>query len=158
MSQPLFDREILRACLVPHRQAGRRIVFTNGCFDLIHPGHVRLLERARELGDVLVLGLNSDASVARLKGSGRPILRLAERADVLAALRAVDLIAAFDEDTPLELIQSVRPDVLVKGGDWRPDQVVGRDVVEASGGRVAIVPFVEGLSTSELLRRVRGCG
>ncbi len=156
MSHPLFDPEILESRLEPYRGADRRIVFTNGCFDLIHPGHVQLLEKARQLGDLLVLGLNSDESVRRLKGPGRPILRLPERVEVLAALRPVDLIAAFEEDSPLELIRRVRPDVLVKGGDWRPDQVVGREDVEATGGRVEIVPLVEGLSTSELLRRVRG--
>jgi rfaE bifunctional protein nucleotidyltransferase chain/domain len=158
VSQPLFDRELLDSRLAPHRAAGRRIVFTNGCFDLIHPGHVRLLEAARGFGDLLVLGLNSDESVRRLKGSGRPILRLDERVEVLAALRAVDLVAAFDEDTPLELIRRARPDILVKGGDWRPETVVGREDVEAGGGRVVIVPLVGGLSTSELLERIRGRG
>jgi D-beta-D-heptose 7-phosphate kinase/D-beta-D-heptose 1-phosphate adenosyltransferase len=155
---PLFDRAALEACLAGHRAAGRRVVFTNGCFDILHPGHVRLLAQARGFGDVLVLGLNSDDSVRRLKGATRPILRLEERAEVLAALRAVDIIAAFDEDDPLNLIHAVRPSVLVKGGDWAPDQVIGRSEVESWGGRVEIVPVVEGLSTSELLRRMNPGG
>ena len=156
MIHPLFDRQALEEALSPHRSAHRRIVFTNGCFDLIHPGHVRLLCAARELGDLLVLGLNSDSSVRRLKGAGRPILSLEERVDVLGAMRDVDVIAAFDDDTPLELVRSVRPAVLVKGGDWSPDRVVGREEVEASGGRVQIVPLAGGLSTTDLLRRIRG--
>ena len=119
---PLFDGEALEICLAPHRDAGRRIVFTNGCFDLVHPGHVRLLQQARSFGDLLVLGLNDDESVRRLKGAGRPILNLEERVQVLSALRAVDVIAAFDEDDPLALVKRVRPGVLVKGGDWTPDQ------------------------------------
>ena len=154
MTQPLFNREALAGRLAPHRVAGRTVVFTNGCFDVLHPGHTRLLHHARSLGDVLVVGLNSDDSVRRLKGEGRPILRLEERAELLAALRDVDVVAAFEEDTPLELILEVRPGVLVKGGDWKPDTVVGRDEVEGWGGRVEIVPLAEGLSTSELLRRI----
>jgi D-beta-D-heptose 7-phosphate kinase/D-beta-D-heptose 1-phosphate adenosyltransferase len=158
MDQPLFDREALEEHLAPHRAAGRSLVFTNGCFDILHPGHVRLLTRARDLGDVLVLGLNSDDSVRRLKGAGRPILGLEERVEVLSALRPVDLIAAFDEDDPLRLILRVRPQVLVKGGDWTPDRVIGRAEVEGWGGRVEIIPLAEGLSTTELLRRVRRIG
>jgi rfaE bifunctional protein nucleotidyltransferase chain/domain len=138
------------------RAAGRRIVFTNGCFDLLHVGHVRLLSAARALGDLLVVGINADESVRRLKGPGRPILPLEQRAELLAALRAVDLVVAFSEDTPLELIRRLRPDVLVKGGDWSPEQVVGREVVEAAGGQVVIVPLVEGSSTTALVRRLRG--
>jgi len=152
---PLFDAEALETCLAPHRDAGRRIVFTNGCFDILHPGHVRLLQQARGFGDLLVLGLNSDESVHRLKGAGRPILNLVERVQVLAALRPVDVLAAFDEDNPLALIQRVRPAILVKGGDWTVDQVIGRAEVEGWGGRVEIIPLLEGLSTSELLRRIK---
>lgn len=155
MSAPLLDRVALEAVLAPHRAAGHRIVFTNGCFDLLHPGHVRLLHAARRLGDLLVLGLNTDDSVRRLKGPDRPILSLEERAEVLGALRDVDVVAAFEEDTPLEIVKAVRPAVLVKGGDWTPETVVGRAEVEADGGRVEIVPLVGGLSTSDLLRRIR---
>ena len=156
MSHPLFDWVALDTALAPHRAAGRRLVFTNGCFDLIHPGHVRLLHAARGFGDLLVLGLNSDESVRRLKGPGRPILRLEERVEILGAMRDVDVIAAFEDDTPLELLRRVRPSVLVKGGDWSPGRVVGREDVEAGGGRLEIVPLAGGLSTTDLLSRIRG--
>jgi len=136
------------------RAEGRRVVFTNGCFDLLHPGHVRYLSHARSLGDVLVVALNSDRSVGILKGEGRPILKQDERAEVLAALEAVDYVIVFDEETPRELISALLPDVLVKGGDWPVDQIVGREEVEGAGGKVLSLPFVEGLSTSELLERV----
>jgi D-beta-D-heptose 7-phosphate kinase/D-beta-D-heptose 1-phosphate adenosyltransferase len=131
-------------------------VFTNGCFDLLHPGHVRYLAAARALGDVLVVGLNSDASVRRLTGPGRPVLRLEERAEVLAGLAAVDHLVVFDDDTPRALVAALRPDVLVKGADWPEDDIVGREEVLARGGRVERIPLVPGLSTSELIRRIRG--
>ena len=134
----------------------RRVVFTNGCFDLLHPGHIRLLEQARALGDVLVVGLNSDASVRRLKGDGRPLVAEGERAEVLAALAAVDAVTIFAEATPRELIAALLPDVLVKGGDWGPDQIVGREEVEAAGGRVVVVPYLEGFSTSALIAKIAG--
>jgi len=149
------DAEALRAMLAPRRRDGTRVVFTNGCFDLVHAGHVRYLEAARALGDVLVVGLNDDASVRRLKGAGRPILALAERAEVLAGLTAVDHLVAFAEDTPLALIEMLQPDVLVKGEDWAADDIVGRDVVLARGGRVERIDLVPGLSTSEIIRRIR---
>lgn len=136
--------------------AGRRIVFTNGCFDLLHPGHVRYLTAARALGDILVVGLNSDQSVRRLKGAGRPILGVDERAEVLLALSAVDHVVVFDEDTPRELIAALRPDILVKGADWALEDIVGREEVEATGGRVVRVDVVPGVSTTELIRRIRG--
>ncbi len=134
----------------------KRVVFTNGCFDLLHPGHVRLLQQARQLGDALVVGLNSDASVRRLKGGSRPLVPEAGRAEVLAALACVDAVTIFGEDTPRELIAALRPDVLVKGGDWKPDQIVGRAEVEAAGGRVVVVPYVEGYSTSSLIAKIAG--
>lgn len=134
----------------------RRVVFTNGCFDLLHPGHVHLLEQARGLGDVLVVGLNSDAGVRRLKGDGRPLVPEAERAEVLAALACVTAVTVFDEPTPRELIAALLPDMLVKGGDWGPDQIVGREEVEAAGGRVVVVPYIEGYSTSALIARIAG--
>lgn len=135
---------------------GYRLVFTNGCFDILHPGHVDLLQRARALGDGLVLGLNSDASVRRLgKGPERPLNSEAERAFVLAGLTCVDFIVVFDEDTPLELIQTVRPHVLVKGGDWPVEQIVGRDVVAAEGGEVVSLPLLSGYSTTGLVERIR---
>lgn len=145
----------LEAALAPRRAAGARVVFTNGCFDLLHPGHVRYLEAARALGDVLVVGLNDDASVTRLKGPGRPVLRAAERAEVLAGLAAVDHVVLFAEDTPRALIAAVAPDVLVKGADWAEDDIVGRDEVRARGGRVERIALVPGVSTSEIIRRMR---
>jgi rfaE bifunctional protein nucleotidyltransferase chain/domain len=129
-------------------------VFTNGCFDLLHPGHVTYLEAARELGDALVVGLNSDASVRRLKGPARPILTEQERATVLSGLRSVDYVVVFDEDTPLALIRRIVPDVLVKGGDWPVEAIVGADVVLAAGGRVSSLPFVEGKSTTGIVERI----
>ena len=130
------------------------LCFTNGCFDLIHPGHVQYLADARAQGDFLVVGLNSDASVARLKGPGRPLQDEAARAAVLLGLRSVDAVVRFDEDTPLELIQALRPDVLVKGGDYTPETVVGRDFVEAQGGRLILIPFLPGHSTSKIEARI----
>ena len=132
----------------------KRVVFTNGCFDLLHPGHVRLLEQARALGDALVVGLNSDSSVRRLKGDSRPLVPEAGRAEVLSALACVDAVTIFEEDTPRELIAALRPDVLVKGGDWAPDQIVGREEVETAGGRVVVVPYIEGYSTSQLIEKI----
>lgn len=137
------------------KRNGRRVVFTNGCFDLLHPGHIRSLEHARELGDVLIVGLNSDASVRRLKGQGRPAIPERERAEILAALETVDAVVIFDEPTPHEVIARLLPDVLVKGGDWPGDQIVGREEVEAAGGRVVSVPVVPGYSTTEILRKIR---
>ena len=149
------DPAALVANLAARRAAGARLVFTNGCFDLLHPGHVRYLAAARALGDLLVVGLNSDASVRRLKGPGRPILRLGERAEVLAALAAVDHLVVFEEDTPHALIATLGPDVLVKGADWAPDAIAGRDEVLARGGAVERIDLVPGVSTSELIRRIR---
>jgi D-beta-D-heptose 7-phosphate kinase/D-beta-D-heptose 1-phosphate adenosyltransferase len=149
------DADALCAALAPRRRDGTRVVFTNGCFDLVHAGHVRYLEAARALGDVLVVGLNDDASVRRLKGAGRPILSLAERAEVLAGLTAVDHLVAFAEDTPLALIEILQPDVLVKGADWAADDIVGRNVVLARGGRVERIDLLPGVSTSEIIRRIR---
>ncbi len=137
------------------KRNGRRVVFTNGCFDLLHPGHIRSLELARALGDVLIVGLNSDASVRQLKGEGRPILPERERAEILAALESVDAVVIFDNPTPRELIARLLPDILVKGGDWPGDQIVGREEVEAAGGRVVSVPVVPGHSTSAILQKIR---
>jgi rfaE bifunctional protein nucleotidyltransferase chain/domain len=137
------------------KRNGRRIVFTNGCFDLLHPGHIGSLEQARALGDALIVGLNSDASVRQLKGAGRPVLPERERAEILAALECVDAVVIFDEPTPREVIARLLPDVLVKGGDWPGDQIVGREEVEAAGGRVVSIPVVPGYSTTEILRKIR---
>jgi D-beta-D-heptose 7-phosphate kinase/D-beta-D-heptose 1-phosphate adenosyltransferase len=144
--------DLLQAEVSRRRQAGQTIVFTNGCFDLLHVGHIRLLREAAALGDFLVVGLNSDTSVRQLKGPSRPINGEDDRAELLAALEAVDAVTVFDAETPLALIQAIRPDVLVKGGDYRPDEVVGRAEVEAGGGRLVLVPLAEGHSSSRLIR------
>lgn len=136
------------------RAARRCIVFTNGCYDLLHPGHTRLLETSRELGDILILALNSDRSVRENKGAGRPIINEDERAEVAAALAAVDYVVLFDEPTPREIIAKVLPDVLVKGGDWGRNEIIGREEVEAAGGRVVSIPFEPGYSTSSMIERV----
>lgn len=149
-------RPDLAAILTDLRGQGKRIVFTNGCFDLMHIGHTRYLQAARELGDVLVVGVNSDASVRSLnKGPGRPIVPHAQRAEVLAALACVDYVVVFDEPDPGALIRALQPDVLVKGGDWALDRIVGREVVEARGGRVLTIPLVRGVSTSALVERIQ---
>lgn len=138
------------------RAEGRRVVFTNGCYDILHPGHVDLLSRARLLGDALVLALNTDASVRRLgKGPDRPLNPFAVRAYVVAHLEVVDFVTWFDEDTPLACIRLLRPQVLVKGGDWPVERIVGRDVVEADGGLVVSLPLLEGYSTTGLVERIR---
>lgn len=137
------------------RLNGQQFVFTNGCFDLLHPGHVSLLEQARALGNRLIVGLNADDSVRRLKGPERPLMKENDRARMLAALECVDMVVLFEEDTPLALIEALLPDVLVKGGDYRPEEVVGRDSVLANGGRVEIIPLLDGFSTTTLLKRLR---
>ncbi|HEY7910900.1 MAG TPA: D-glycero-beta-D-manno-heptose 1-phosphate adenylyltransferase [Blastocatellia bacterium] len=150
----IFDRAELLIERERLRREGKRLVFTNGCFDLLHPGHVRYLAHARSLGDALAVALNSDASVRALKGEGRPVLNQDERAEVLAALEAVDYVTVFDEETPRELIAALLPDLLVKGGDWPIEEIVGREEVEAAGGQVLSLPFVEGSSTTDIIKRI----
>jgi D-beta-D-heptose 7-phosphate kinase / D-beta-D-heptose 1-phosphate adenosyltransferase len=145
----------LDRCLVKWRQQGLRIGFTNGCFDILHPGHVKVLTAARAACDRLIVGLNSNASVKRLKGEDRPFQDERARAEVLAALEAADLVVIFDEDTPLKLISRIKPDVLVKGGDYTREQVVGYDVVEAAGGHVMLVDVLAGFSTTSIINRAR---
>ena len=146
----------LRRRLAAHRRRGECIVFTNGVFDLLHPGHVRYLRAARRLGDVLVVGINSDRSARALdKGPNRPLNRAADRAELLAALEMVDYVTVFDADTPYDLIKAVQPDVLVKGGDWTVDAIVGADVVLARGGKVKSLKFAKGYSTTRLAERIR---
>lgn len=137
------------------RETGQRVVFTNGVFDLLHPGHVRYLQHARRLGDVLIVGLNADASVGRNKGPGRPITPELERAELLAALDCVDAVVIFEQDTPADIVKLVQPDILVKGADWPADQIVGRDTVEARGGQVVLVPVEPGHSTTAIVDRIR---
>jgi len=152
----ILSLDQLLSTLSAERAGGKRIVFTNGCFDLMHIGHTRYLQAAKALGDTLVIGVNSDASVRSLdKAPDRPIVPDAQRAEVLAALGCVDYVVIFDESDPLQLITAVQPDILVKGGDWTLDRIVGRDVVEAHGGVVKTIPLVSGLSTTGLLQRIR---
>ncbi len=151
MKQKIKDRRKLAGIIKELRAKGKRIVFTNGCFDLLHIGHVRYLEEAKALGDVLIVGVNSDTSVRKLKGPQRPILPEEERTEILSGLGCVDYVTLFGETDPLKLITSLHPDVLVKGGDWTKEQIVGREVVERSGGEVVIIPFVGKASTSNLI-------
>jgi rfaE bifunctional protein nucleotidyltransferase chain/domain len=137
---------------------GQMVVFTNGVFDILHPGHLRYLQQARALGDALIIGLNADASVRRNKGPERPINTEAERAEILEALECVDAVVVFDEDTPAEIIRALQPDILVKGADWAADAIVGRDTVEARGGRVVRIPIEQGYSTTTIIERIRGAG
>lgn len=137
------------------RREKKRIVFTNGCFDLLHPGHVHYLEAARSLGDVLIVGINDDDSVRRLKGPARPVNNLSHRACMLAALKSVDMVVPFSEDTPLNLIVTLMPDVLVKGGDYAPETIVGAKEVRKNGGEVVVIPFLEGHSSTNMIARIR---
>ena len=150
LREKIKGREELAKIIEGLKREGKKIVFTNGCFDLLHAGHVTYLEEAKGLGDVLVVGVNSDSSVRRIKGSGRPIVPLEQRMAVLAALEAVDYVVPFEEDTPYELIALLRPHTLVKGGDWRAEEVVGRELVE----EVRIIPYLEGVSTSGIIERI----
>ncbi len=154
LSRKVRSQEDLSAELAARRAEGARIVFTNGCFDLLHVGHVRYLREAKRMGGLLVVGINSDESIRRLKGPSRPVQPERDRAEILAALECVDYVVSFDQDTPLALIERLRPDVLVKGADWPVARIVGREVVEGSGGRVATISYVEGVSTSALIERI----
>ena len=155
MSGKILSSVELREVRARLRGLGKRLVFTNGCFDILHVGHVRYLQRARELGDALLVAINSDRSVRELKGAGRPIMNEQERAEILAALSAVDYVTIFDDISPRALIAEVLPDVLVKGGDYKPDEIHGREEVEAAGGRVLSLPFIEGASTSSVIERIK---
>jgi D-beta-D-heptose 7-phosphate kinase/D-beta-D-heptose 1-phosphate adenosyltransferase len=154
----IVGREALVAAVRSLQRSGKKVVFTNGCFDLLHVGHVRYLQEARELGDALVVGVNADASVRRIKGPGRPLTPARERAEILAALACVDFVTVFGAATPLRLIRALQPDVLVKGGDWAVGAIGGREAVEGRGGKVVAIPFVKGRSTTGLIGRIRGSG
>jgi D-beta-D-heptose 7-phosphate kinase/D-beta-D-heptose 1-phosphate adenosyltransferase len=155
MNAKILSIDELRAERARLRAVGSRLVFTNGCFDILHVGHVRYLSAARALGDVLLVAINSDRAVRELKGDARPVMNEAERAEMLAALRAVDYVTVFDDLSPRSLIAEVLPDVLVKGGDYALDEIHGREEVEAAGGRVFSLPFVEGASTSGIIERLK---
>lgn len=154
MESKIYQREELKQELERLRGEGRKIVFTNGCFDILHVGHVRYLQAAKDMGDVLVLALNSDASVKSLKGDKRPLITESERAVVVAALASVDYVIIFSETTPLSLIEYLRPDVLVKGGDWAEEEVVGGEAVARWGGKVAIIPSIVGASTTNIVGKI----
>ena len=150
----LLSREALETKLAEWHSAGETIVFTNGCFDILHRGHVEYLAQAADLGDKLIIGLNTDASVKRLKGENRPINDEKSRALLLSALQFVDVVVFFDEDTPYELIKQVQPDILVKGNDYKPEEIVGYDIVTAKGGKVLTIDLVEGFSTTNIIKRL----
>jgi D-beta-D-heptose 7-phosphate kinase/D-beta-D-heptose 1-phosphate adenosyltransferase len=154
MKEKIKKREELLGIIKDLKAKGKRIVFTNGCFDLLHVGHIRYLEKAKTLGDILIVGVNSDASVQKLKGPKRPILPAEERTEILSGLGGVDYVTTFDELDPLALITSLQPNVLVKGGDWTKEQTIGKEVVERLGGEVVIIPFVKGASTSNLIETI----
>jgi D-beta-D-heptose 7-phosphate kinase/D-beta-D-heptose 1-phosphate adenosyltransferase len=137
------------------RRAGKTVVFTNGCFDLLHRGHVHILREARAMGDILIVGVNSDRSVRGIKGPKRPILGETDRSELIAAMEMVNYVVLFDEADPRKLIEAIKPDVLAKGGDWGPDGVVGADIVEQTGGKVAVIPYLKGFSTTEIIERIR---
>jgi rfaE bifunctional protein nucleotidyltransferase chain/domain len=149
----IMDRAVLGNRVAMWKFLNQKIVFTNGCFDILHRGHIEYLSQARDKGEILIIGLNTDASVKKLKGEGRPVQDEMTRALVLASLRIVDAIVLFDEDTPLELIKAIQPDVLAKGGDYTPETIVGADIVKANGGEVAVIPLSEGFSTSSILEK-----
>ncbi len=154
MSEIISITEVEQFVIQQRKQGKQRIVFTNGCFDILHRGHIELLEKAKALGDFLILGLNSDASVSRLKGPQRPLVTQDDRAYILSRLRAVDVVCIFEEDTPLNIIQKTRPDILVKGGDYSLETVVGHEIVLGYGGQVKIIPFVSDRSTTTILNRI----
>jgi D-glycero-beta-D-manno-heptose 1-phosphate adenylyltransferase len=152
---PVLSRDEIAPYVQRLRAGTCRVVFTNGVFDLLHPGHVRYLEQARRLGDLLIVGVNSDRSVRTIKGPDRPITPEAERAEIVAGLASVDVAVVFDEETPHAIIEAIQPDVLVKGADWAENAVVGRDIVEARGGRVVRIPTVSGYSTTAILKKIQ---
>jgi rfaE bifunctional protein nucleotidyltransferase chain/domain len=155
--EKVISRHEIVSALTTRRSQGQRVVFTNGCFDLMHVGHTRYLQAAKDLGNLLVVGVNTDRSVRDLnKGSDRPIVPEQQRAEVLAALACVDYVVLFDEADPGRLIAEIQPDVLVKGGDWTPDKIIGRETVEARGGVVKTLPLVPGVSTTAIVERIRG--
>jgi len=146
----------LKSITVQARRNGKTVVFTNGCFDLLHRGHVHVLRKAKALGDILVVAINSDGSVKAIKGPNRPVLSESDRAELVAAMEMVDYVALFDEPDPYKMIAAIRPNVLVKGGDWGPEEIVGADIVKQDGGKVAVIPYLKGFSTTEIIERIRG--
>ena len=154
MTDKIKTQDELKPILYKLKKEGKKVVFTNGCFDILHVGHVRYLKEAKGYGDILIVAVNSDLSVKSIKGDKRPIVSQSERAEVVAALEMVDYVIMFDEDTPYNIIKKLQPDVLIKGGDWTIDKIIGRDIVEARGGKVIAIPFIEGASTTGIVERV----
>jgi len=150
----VITTETLKKTIDSLRKKGRKIVFTNGCFDILHKGHILLLKKAKTFGDILIVGLNSDLSVKKIKGRSRPVNPACDRAEVLGALECVDYITIFDEPTPRNVIKKVMPDILVKGGDWKKEEIVGKEIVESRGGKVYTIPLVKGYSTSRIIARI----
>jgi D-beta-D-heptose 7-phosphate kinase/D-beta-D-heptose 1-phosphate adenosyltransferase len=155
VSEKLKKAEELEPLLSREKARGQRIVFTNGCFDILHRGHLHVLRQAKALGDLLIVAVNSDASVRRIKGPRRPVISQTGRAELIAALEMVDYVVLFDEDDPCSLLKAFKPDILAKGGDYGRDTVVGAEIVEGYGGRVAVIPFLAGFSTTEIIERMR---
>jgi D-beta-D-heptose 7-phosphate kinase/D-beta-D-heptose 1-phosphate adenosyltransferase len=145
----------LKAIVAAAKSQGKKVVFTNGCFDVLHRGHIHLLKEAKKLGDLLIVALNSDSSVKKIKGAHRPIFPQAERAELIAALEMVDYVTVFDEADPYNLIREIKPTVLAKGGDWSEDKIVGKEVVEQHGGKLAVIPYLKGYSTTDIIERMR---
>ena len=155
MTDKIKTVDQIAAIAAEAKKNGRSVVFTNGCFDLLHRGHVHILRQAKAAGDILIVGMNSDRSVKSIKGSPRPILPESDRVELIAAMEMVDYIVLFDEPDPYQLIAAIKPHVLAKGGDWSADKIVGSDIVERNGGRVAVIPYLKGFSTTEIIERIR---
>lgn len=155
VSGKLKSLEEIRAIAVSARTNGKKVAFTNGCFDLLHPGHVHVLRAARACADLLIVGINSDQSVKHIKGPTRPVLPESDRCELLGAMEMVDFVVLFNEPDPQNLISAIRPDVLVKGGDWNSEKIIGADMVEEAGGRVVVVPYIKGFSTTEIIERIK---
>ena len=155
VSGKLKSLEEIKAVVIAARNDGKRVAFTNGCFDVLHRGHVHVLREARACADLLIVGINSDQSVKQIKGPARPVLPESDRCELLGAMEMVDFLVLFNEPDPGNLISAIRPDVLVKGGDWNSDKIIGADVVEAAGGRVVVVPYIKGFSTTEIIQRIK---
>lgn len=150
----IFNRKKLIKTIKKYKKDGKKIVFTNGCFDIIHSGHINLLKTAKKMGDILVLGLNSDFSIKKLKGDNRPIIPLKERAEILSAISVVDIVTVFYEGNPFNIIKGIKPDVLVKGGDWPLDKIIGADIVKSYGGTVKNIKYIKGLSTTNIIEKI----
>jgi rfaE bifunctional protein nucleotidyltransferase chain/domain len=155
VSGKLKNLEDLKVIAADARSQGKKLVFTNGCFDLLHRGHVHVLREAKACGDLLITGINSDSSVKQIKGPGRPVLPESDRSELVAALEMIDYVVLFDEPDPYEVIAAIRPDVLVKGGDWSGAKIIGADLVEEAGGRVVVIPYIKGFSTTEIIERIK---